>query len=88
MEELERLWEALQTTEFKGRTLGGCEIFILQKKLWVVTELKNKQILSKEDWKKFIFEYPQYGRSCPYPDPDHDRSGKLQISVHRLVGIG
>jgi len=67
MEELERLWEALQTTEFKGRTLGGCEIFILQKKLWVVTELKNKQILSTEDWKKFIFEYPQYGGKCILP---------------------
>lgn len=67
MEEVERLWAVLRGNEFKGCTLGGCEIFMFQKKLWIVSELKNKQVLKKADWSQFVSEHPQFDTKFDLP---------------------
>lgn len=53
--------------EFRGCTLGECEIFAAQKKIWIVPELKSKWILSKKMWEEFVVQNPQYGHMMlPY----------------------
>lgn len=51
----------------KGRTLGGCEIFVFQKCLWVVAERSSSQVLSKQKWEDFIRVNPRLAKSVlPY----------------------
>lgn len=67
-EEMLRLCCNLQhCDEFKGCTLGGCEIFKAMKKIWIVPELGCKKILAKKDWEAFCSRNPQYGKmTLPY----------------------
>lgn len=67
MEEVERLWDALHNVGFRGCTLGGCEIFMFQKKLWIVAELKNKQVLKKNEWVDFVSAHPQFATKFDLP---------------------
>ncbi len=60
MENLENLYQALQKTAFKGKTLSGCEVSVTEGLLWVVRENKAKAVLSKKRWESFLAQNPQY----------------------------
>ena len=65
--EILRLLERLQADDFKGCTLGGCEIFVAQKKLWLVPEATDGAVLSKQEWQKCLRNLPQYAKAkLPY----------------------
>ena len=51
---------ALEVEDFKGCTLGKCEIFIASKRLWIVPQDKKNTLMSKEEWAKFADKFPQY----------------------------
>lgn len=66
-EDIERLATALRQDDFHGATLGHCEIFIHQSKLWIVPELRLKTKMPKTVWEKFTTAYPQYTKmKLPY----------------------
>lgn len=66
-DDVERLLAALRNESFRGATLGHCEIFVAQKKLWIVPELKLKKRLPKKVWEEFCVQNPQYaGKTLPY----------------------
>ena len=77
--EIMRLQQILAQDNFKGCTLGNCEIFFFQKKIWGVPEKKDKQILSKKAWDNFCDNYPIYKKfKLPY---------KLRLSLYKLNPI-
>ena len=49
-------------SHFKGATLGHCEIFVAQGKIWIVPELKLKTRMSKKNWENFVSCYPEYAK--------------------------
>lgn len=52
---------------FSGSTLGDCEVFVLQGKIWIVPELKIKNKPSKKAWEEFVERNPQYKKiTIPY----------------------
>lgn len=66
-EELLRLAEDLQHENFKGATLGDCEIFFARRRLWVVPEQRKKEVLTLKQWEKFALDYPNYAQAnLPY----------------------
>lgn len=66
-EEILRLLAELQQPDFKGATLGGCEIFAAQKRIWIVPELRVSEVLSKAEGEKILQFLPQYvNASLPY----------------------
>ncbi len=67
MEDIERLWENLHQPTFKGQTLGGCEIFKFQKKIWLIPELKDTRILTKEEWEHFLTQHQEYRTKTELP---------------------
>ena len=59
----ERVLYALKQMEklpFTGLTLGEKEIFSAYGKVWIVPELNAKRKSSRERWKEFVAENPQY----------------------------
>ena len=59
----ERVLNAVQKMNhlpFYGITLGGREIFAAYGKIWVVPERNAKRIASREKWKEFVLQNPQY----------------------------
>lgn len=72
-------FEEKTVSPFKGCTLGGCEIFLSQGKVWIVPELKNKEVLSRKDWEAYTEIFPQYKKmKLPY---------KLRLSLVKLTPI-
>lgn len=66
-EEVLRLLADLRSVGFRGATLGGCEVFPAQKRIWVVPEHCNAAVLSKAEWEKCLQFAPQYANSgLPY----------------------
>lgn len=66
-EETLRLVNLLDRPDFKGCTLGGCEIFVSRKRLWIVPEVRHKQVLGKDEWQKCLQNLPQYAKAkLPY----------------------
>ncbi len=66
-EEVLRLGEELAKDDFKGCTLGNCEIFVAQKRLWIIPEVRKKVVLSKKQWADFSLSYPNYAKAVlPY----------------------
>lgn len=66
-DDIERLAMSVLQANFKGATLGHCEIFVSQGKLWIVPELKLKNRLPKKIWEEFVVLYPQYEKQkIPY----------------------
>lgn len=59
-EDVQRLMNKLKCTEFKGSTLGGCEFIVSRGKVWIVPELREKQVLPKKVWEEFIKTFPKY----------------------------
>jgi hypothetical protein len=57
----------VKASKFKGATLGHCEVFVAQNKLWIVPELKIKNKLPKKVWDEFCSQYPDYMKQkLPY----------------------
>ena len=56
---LARLCNAAVTTDFKGATLGGCEVLKFNRRIWVVPENKTSLVLSKEQWNAYVSKNPQ-----------------------------
>lgn len=78
-EEVLRLIGHLQNQPFKGCTLAGCEFLHFQHKVWIVSEVKDKRILSKKDWKLFVEKNPIYKKlQLPY---------KLRLSLVKINPI-
>ena len=66
-EEILRLLQAMKNVDFNGCTLNGCEILVAQKRIWMVPEVLDNQILSKSDWDKCLHFVPQYAKAgLPY----------------------
>ena len=66
-DDVERLQGKLFSSNFRGATLAGCEIFAQKGKLWIVPELKLKNRLPKKLWEEFVSENPKYLRmQLPY----------------------
>lgn len=56
---LKRLLSALNSDEFAGATLGGCEIIRFQNKIWIIPEFKTSEVLSKTQWSKFSEQHQE-----------------------------
>ncbi len=65
--EIVRLAQEAKRPLFKGCTLGGCEVLVAQKRLWIVPESRQGQVLSKTEWQKCLHFAPQYAKAgLPY----------------------
>ena len=62
-----RLAQELKSKNFKGCTLGGCEIIFAQKRFWIVPELREAKVLGRDEWEKCLQFVPQYANAeLPY----------------------
>ena len=52
--------------DFRGCTLGGCELFMAAKRLWIVPQDKSGVVMRKQDWELFVNEHQKY-RNCGLP---------------------
>lgn len=65
--DVERLACALKAAEFKGATLGSCEVFAAKGKIWIIPELRLKKKMPKAVWLSFIQNNPGYAKlDLPY----------------------
>ena len=56
-----------QGADFKGCTLGNCELLIATKRLWILPEDKENTLLSKQEWDNFVDRHPKYKNAgLPY----------------------
>ena len=63
--ELQRILTA--GADFKGCTLGKCELFIAAKRLWIVPQDEENRLMSKEEWAAFAARHPEYRNAgLPY----------------------
>ncbi len=58
--ELIALITAMQADNFRGRTLGGCEIKKFQQKFWVIKESCKVKQISKKDWQDYVEKNKEY----------------------------
>ena len=58
--EMAEIIRFLENDDFKGCTLGKCELFIASKRLWIVPQDAKNELMSKEEWAKFVEVFPQY----------------------------
>ena len=66
-EDVERLQKAVFTPRFRGATLGHCEIFVSQGKLWIVPELRLKKRMPRKVWEEFCDYNPSFEKyKLPY----------------------
>ena len=52
--------------DFRGCTLGGCEIFVPAKRLWIVPQDNDNRVMKRQDWEDFEKQNPKY-RNCGLP---------------------
>lgn len=53
--------------EFRGCTLGNCELFIASKRLWIVPQDKGNRLMPRAEWETFVKEHPVYKNAgLPY----------------------
>ncbi len=53
--------------DFKGCTLGKCELFIAAKRLWIVLQDEENSLLSRAEWDAFVLQNPKYRNAgLPY----------------------
>ena len=57
-EALERLCNAISDDNFKGATLGKCEILKFNRRIWIVPENKSDLVLSKDAWNEYALHNP------------------------------
>lgn len=66
-QEILRLSEQIRAPEFRGCTLGGCEFVTARRRLWIVPEVRDGQVLGVEEWLKCLQNLPQYAKAdLPY----------------------
>jgi len=66
-DELVRLCRVAADSQFKGCTLGGCEITIYQKRIWIIPEMKGIQNVSHSQWADYVSSHPGYAyANVPY----------------------
>ncbi len=58
--EMSEIIRFLTVDDFKGCTLGKCELFIASKRLWIVPQDEKNELMKKEEWAKFVEKFPQY----------------------------
>lgn len=58
--EVSEIMRVLDTDDFKGCTLGKCELFIASKRLWIVPQDEKNELMKKDEWLKFVGKFPQY----------------------------
>ena len=63
-EELQRVLE--NGDEFKGCTLGNCELLVAAKRLWIVPQDRTNRLMPKQEWDDFVKKHPVY-RHCGFP---------------------
>ena len=53
--------------DFKGCTLGNCELFIAVKRLWIVPQDRENRLMTRAEWEEILKEYPVYRNAgLPY----------------------
>lgn len=56
-----------ESNDFKGCTLGNCELFIAVKRLWIVPQDKENRLMTREEWETILKKYPFYRNAgLPY----------------------
>lgn len=56
-----------ESDDFKGCTLGNCELFIAVKRLWIVPQDKENRLMTRAEWEAVLKEYPFYRNAgLPY----------------------
>ncbi|MFV0626746.1 MAG: tRNA lysidine(34) synthetase TilS [Alphaproteobacteria bacterium] len=60
-EQVQRICDSLKNGAFKSRTLADCEIIFADKNIWIIPELKSKEIVEKKKLENFITE--KYGKA-------------------------
>ncbi len=64
-EELERV--LTEDDDFKGCTLGKCELLWAAKRLWIIPQDETNELMSKSCWDSFVEVHPQYKNAgLPY----------------------
>ncbi len=64
-EELERV--LTEDDDFKGCTLGKCELLWAAKRLWIIPQDETNELMSKSCWDDFVEAHPQYKNAgLPY----------------------
>ena len=58
--EVTEIMRVLEVNDFKGCTLGKCELFIASKRLWIVPQDEKNELMKKDDWLNFVESFPQY----------------------------
>lgn len=58
--EMSEIIRVLETDDFKGCTLGKCELFIASKRLWIIPQDEKNELMTKEEWAKCVEKFPQY----------------------------
>ena len=56
---LNRLCDSLVDKNFKGATLGGCEILKFNRRIWVIAENKKDALLTKEQWDAYVSKHSE-----------------------------
>lgn len=65
--DIEALAERLNNENFRGATLGHCEVFVSKGQIWIVPELKLTSRLPRQIWADFVQLYPGYAKlDLPY----------------------
>ena len=58
--EMSEIIRFLTADDFKGCTLGKCELFIASKRLWIIPQDEKNELMKKDEWAKFVEKFPQY----------------------------
>ena len=58
--EVAEIMRVLESDNFKGCTLGKCELFIASKRLWIVPQDEKNELMKKDEWLNFVQKFPQY----------------------------
>ena len=58
--EVAEIMRVLESDNFKGCTLGKCELFIASKRLWIIPQDEKNELMKKDEWLTFVQKFPQY----------------------------
>jgi tRNA(Ile)-lysidine synthase len=77
--EASEIMRFLTTDDFKGCTLGKCELFIASKRLWIIPQDEKNELMKKNEWAMFAEKYPQYKNyGLPY---------KVRRALKQKIGL-
>ena len=58
--EASEIVRVLEIDDFRGCTLGKCELIIASKRLWIIPQDEKNELMTTEEWANFVVQYPQY----------------------------